>query len=451
MGHLVGKDVYRDLGRKIDTLNVKVPWNETWHAILKELYSEQEADVVSRMPSGLATLPELEKVLGISNTFLRKMLEKLCQKGLVVDLYMNDTFYYVPSPLVIGIFEFTMMRTDKDLDIKKISKLFYHYLHDETFYKVNFGQGKFKQMGIMRTLPYEESLNHQAQPGDDAFVEVLDYEKATSIIQQGELFSIGACSCRHEKLHAGKKDCQTPINTCTSIGYSADYLIRNKLAKQASKTEMLELIARSKEMGLVLNADNVKNNQQFICHCCKCCCHVLQGVTKFGFPDIIVTSTLIAESDNRECVGCGMCAKACGVNAIQVVDLDEPSALDSKKSKKRNRGVIIDESLCLGCGVCVTKCKTDALRMVKRKQRVLHPETTFEKAILKNLEAGTLQDQLFTNPGSISQKALRALLGGFLCLSPVKRALVGDTMRSSFLKVLKKGAHLQGKGWLTEL
>jgi Pyruvate/2-oxoacid:ferredoxin oxidoreductase delta subunit len=441
MGHIVGKDVYRDLGNKIDSLNVKVPWNETWHAILKELYSETEADIVSRMPSGLATLPELTKLFQFPESKLRKILETLCNKGLVVDLFMNDRFYYVPSPLVIGIFEFTMMRTDKDLDIKKISRLFSHYMNDETFYRVNFGPDKGTQLGIMRTLPYEESVNNHINPGDAEFVEVLDYEKATEIIEQGELFSIGACSCRHEKLHTGEKTCETPINTCTSIGYSADYLIRNNLAKKASKSEMLELIARSKEMGLILNADNVRNRQQFICHCCKCCCHVLQGVTKFGFPDIIVTSTLIVEADNRKCVGCGLCVKACGVEAITEIEANN----------KKDRGVVIDESLCLGCGVCVTKCKTGALTMVKRKQRVLHPETTFEKAILKNLESGTLQDQLFTNPKSISQKALRAILGGFLRLSPVKRALMGDTMRSSFLKVLKKGANLQGKGWLTEL
>ncbi len=44
MGHLVGKDVYRKLGRKIDGLTVRAPWNETLYKILKELYTEEEAD-----------------------------------------------------------------------------------------------------------------------------------------------------------------------------------------------------------------------------------------------------------------------------------------------------------------------------------------------------------------------------------------------------------------------
>jgi len=42
----------------------------------------------------------------------------------------------------------------------------------------------------------------------------------------------------------------------------------------------------------------------------------------------------------------------------------------------------------LGCGVCVPDCKTSALQLIKRKQNVIHPETTFERIILQSLESG---------------------------------------------------------------
>jgi len=45
MGHLVGKDIFRQLGKKIDGLETRTPWNEKLHALLKELYSVEEADV----------------------------------------------------------------------------------------------------------------------------------------------------------------------------------------------------------------------------------------------------------------------------------------------------------------------------------------------------------------------------------------------------------------------
>jgi ferredoxin len=443
MGHIVGKDIYRSLGQKIDTLNVRVPWNETFHAILKELYSAEEADLVVRMPSGLSTIEELGTYTKLEPLRLRKLLECLCSKGLVVDVFLNNAYYYSTSPLIIGIFEFTMMRTDKNLDIKKIAKLFHQYLSDETFYAANFKRGK--RIGLMRTLPYEESFEGEGLSGD--YVEVLDYEKATAIVEAADNFSISLCSCRHEKMHTqeGGKSCDVPLETCSTFGYSADYLIRNNLAKKVSKSEMLENVARSKEMGLVLNADNVKNNCQFICHCCKCCCMVLLGISHFGYPNIVVTSSFIVEADEEKCIGCGKCAKACGIDAIEVVTPKKPGT-----NEKGNK-IKINKSLCLGCGVCVVQCHQQALKLVKRKHRVLHPETTFEKAILRHLQRGTLQDQLFANPKSINHKVLRGLLGGFLRLPPVKRALMSNILRSSFFNLLKKGAYLQGKGWLTEL
>jgi len=442
MGHIVGKDLYRSLGQKLDTLNVRAPWNETFRAILQELYSPEEADLVVRMPSGLCTAEELAAYTSLESTPLRKLLDGLCLKGLVVDVFLNNTYYYSPSPLIIGIFEFTMMRTDKNLDIKGIAKLFHRYLNDETFYAANFKKGKV--MGLMRTLPYEESFVQERN--SEGYVEVLDYEKATAIVEAADMFSLSLCSCRHEKMHAlgEERTCKVPLETCSSFGYSAEYLIRNNLAKKVSKSQMLENIARSKELGLVLNADNVKKNCQFICHCCKCCCNVLLGISRFGYPNIVVTSSFIAGVDEERCVGCGKCVTACGIEAIEKI-----AAVNTGDSK--NNKIKINTSVCLGCGVCVVKCPQKAITLRKRKPRVLHPETTFEKAILKYLERGTLQEQLFINPKRIGQKFLRGLLGGFLKLPPVKRALMSEILRSSFLRLLKKGAALQGKGWLTEL
>jgi len=98
----------------------------------------------------------------------------------------------------------------------------------------------------------------------------------------------------------------------------------------------------------------------------------------------------------------------------------------------------IDTSRCLGCGVCALKCPTEAIKLVKRKQRVIHPETTYERLMLQCLERGTLQNQLFDNPQSITQKAMRAVVGGFLRLPPVKKALMSDMLRSKFLASLMR-------------
>src|SRR5512133_946358 len=103
MGHLVGKDLYRRLGKKIDGLSTRAPWNAQLYAVLKELYSEEDADVVIRMPYGLSTLDRLEKATGIERARLERQLASLCSRGLVLDLVLDGKAWYAPSPMAIGV------------------------------------------------------------------------------------------------------------------------------------------------------------------------------------------------------------------------------------------------------------------------------------------------------------------------------------------------------------
>ncbi len=437
MGHVVGKDVYRRLGDKIDNLTLRAPWNPAFHELLKSLYSSEEADLVVKMPFGMSPIERIAGIADIGMEKLRSMLELLCARGLVIDIWIKDAYHYAPSPLAIGIFEFTMMRTGDGLDHKGWARLFHEYLQQEDgFYAANCGMGE--KMSLMRTLPHEATVLQAPH------VEILDYEKASEIIASAEKFSIGLCSCRHEKSHVHAKTCDVPMDNCTAFGFAADYLIRRNLAREVSRTEMQENLARSRELGLVLNADNVRKNVTYICNCCGCCCNVLQGINTFGYENVVVTSSFIADFQADACVGCGKCAKACPINAI---DMQPGSPGEKRKPKKP----MVDTGICLGCGVCALKCAQGALRLVKRDRRVLHPETTFQRVILQCLERGTLQNQIFDNPGSLSQSFLRGVVGGFLRLSPVKKALMSDALRSTFLKMMETGVKLQGKGWATEI
>ena len=435
MGHVNGDHVYEKLGRKIDQHQVRTPWNETFHKILKELYTTEEADLVVKMPYTMSSVQRVSKITGIKEDRLKVLLENLCSKGLVMDLHLKGSYYYMPSPLVIGIFEFTMMRTHGEPNSKLWGELFHQYM-DQGFFDANFQNGEWTT--FMRTIPHESVI----QNGDH--MEVLDYERATALVEQSERFSIGICSCRHEKMHVGEKKCDIPLEKCSSFGTSADYLIRNRLAREVSKTEMLENIEHSKENALVLNADNVKNNITYICHCCKDCCNALRGISKFGYEKTVVTSNFIAEIDRDKCIGCGKCSKACAIDAIGMLRIENPQT----KKKKDPR---LDESLCLGCGVCGLKCESGAMSLVSREKRVFTPESTFERVILMCLDRGTLQNQLFDNPQSMTQGFMRGFVGGFLRLPPVKKALLSDTLRSSFLDFMKTGVKRQGKNHVLDI
>ena len=135
---------------------------------------------------------------------------------------------------------------------------------------------------------------------------------------------------------------------CSTFGSSAEYMIKHKLAEEISKEGMLDILEQSKEMGLVLNADNIKNNASFICHCCKCCCSLLKGIREFGHPNILVTSNFIATVNNQTCSKCKLCIKHCPVNALFM---------------NSNNQLLVNNKLCIGCGVCNLKCSNKSIKL----------------------------------------------------------------------------------------
>ncbi len=422
MGHLVGKDIYQKLGSKIDGLTMRTPQNDKFYAILKELYTEEEANLVVRMPYSLSSFNKVQRVTGIEKTKLQHLLASACAKGLIADIKIKNKYLYIISPLIVGIFEYTMMRVGKDTNSKKWARLFDEYMQmPDGLYKANYGNGE--QISIMRAMPHEGAM----LPQD--YVEVLDYEKALSVVEKSNKYAIGICSCRHEKHHLGTKECDVPLETCSSFGLAADYLIRNNLAKEVSEKEMIENLAISQEKGLVLNADNVQNNVSFICQCCDDCCNLLAGISKHGYSNSVVTSNYIAElidTDDAKCTGCTKCETACPINAIEMIE-------DTNPETRRKKIPKVDTSICIGCGVCGLACKTKAIRLVKREQRVIHPETTYERVLLQSLERGTIQNFIFDNPQSNTHAFMRGVIGGFLKLSPVKKALMSHALNSDFL------------------
>lgn len=437
MGHLAGKDLYRRLGQKIDGLMTRSPWNEVLYSILKELYSEGEARFLIKMPYTLSRVERISRVTGEPITSARAYLEQLAEKGLVLDLYHDGEYYYMPSPLLLGFFEFTMMRLGSSPQVETLGKLFRAYFASGAPYRGNYDPSL--SITMARTLPHQEAVF------PEEVVEILSYEKAEELIAAQWPVAVGNCSCRHQKLHAGEKTCDVPLETCLSLGRAADYVIRHGMARGISREEALGILQESRDSGLVLSADNVQKRALFICSCCSCCCTILEAVNRFGCTSHLMTSSFMATVDARMCTGCEKCIERCPVHALQMV------ASEQDETGKERYLPVVDESICLGCGVCALSCNQKALHLKQRPQRIIPPETTFERNVLLCLQNNTLQNMIFDNPEAVTHRVMRGILGAFLKLPPVKQVLMKDAFRSRFLALAAAGVKMQGRGWVCDV
>lgn len=296
-------------------------------------------------------------------------MDGMAEKGLVLDYLVNGNRYYMLAPAVIGFFEFTFMKTRSDLPIKKVAALMERYTEETMIHDI-FGS----KTRIARALINEDN----APP--EVSTHILSHEEAKSIIKEAGGGSLSTCFCRHAALHTDKPCKKGPMeDICIAFGKASDFLVRRKFGRKATVDELLEVLEKARKLGLAHIADNIKNSPTFICNCCSCCCGFLKSATKLRVKRPVATSNFIAKIDREKCNGCGLCAKACSVAAVEVI-----------RDKGRPLYARLKENECIGCAVCLPKCKTGAIILVERKEKVRIPRNTKEKYVRIAREKGRL-------------------------------------------------------------
>jgi ferredoxin len=348
MGHIQEKR--SSLVPLVDRLNrypIGLPDTEKLRRILSILFSEDEAFVASRFPLTEATLRELERATGWPKAKLEKTLDKMCEKGLVMDAEYGGRAYYLLLPGLIGFFELTFMKKREDLPAQELAQLMQEYLFDDPEKKMSsefFGS----RTPLTRALAYEEHVPVSSR--------VETYESACRIVANSDYGAIGMCYCRHKKEHL-QKSCEkkAPVEEiCISLGSAAKFMVRRGFAQYRTKEQLLAVLKKAKELNLTHVTDNIRHKPSFICNCCSCCCELLGGVQQ-GFPMGVAKAAFSLAVDTSSCVGCGLCVKTCNVKALML----ESDGETPDKSKAR-----VPEASCLGCGACISSCPTGSLSLV---------------------------------------------------------------------------------------
>ncbi len=410
------------LQQRLDRNVTGAPDSPTFLRILQLLFTPDEADLARRIPTTFIPLRRLARRAHLDEARLADMVASMAERGLVFDLEHEGQRYVALPPVVIGFFEFTFMRAREDYPLAELAQLFEQYFYE----REDFARAVFEgQTQVGRSLVREEALPE----GDHT--EVLDWERASWVVETASSHAVSLCACRHHAQQAGHP-CPHPMRTCLSLNGAADILARQGIAEPITKGEAMGILEQAKAAGLAQTGDNVQRNVSYICNCCGCSCGMMNAIRRFDLRQAVVTSNWISEINVDLCNGCTRCVKVCPVNAITIAS--------GQRDGRFRKWAVRDADLCLGCGVCYTHCKRGALRMRPRARRVFTPETTFDRIVAMAIERGKLGDLLLDNLEGWGPQALARVVQA-IEKTPFPTVLNAIApLKSTFLQVIVRTA-----------
>lgn len=344
-------EVYRKLQQHFDSFPIGFPVTKSGVEIevLKYLFTPLEAKIATKLNftwsenlESLETIYERIKDIKLSKQELEEILDHMAHKGTIHSKKEGKKKYYANSQFMYGMYELQVDNLSKD------------FLKTAVKYMVEaFGMESYgTKIPQFRTVPVEESIEI------DNVLPSYDY--AREVIKNAEEpIMVANCLCR-QATDLLNRPCKMTDRRETHLGFGhlAQIYIDQGKGRQINKNEALEILRKSEEEGLVLQAAN-SLNPHFFCSCCGCCCVSLAGLKRFPRPVDFVSTNYLAEIDRELCNGCGECIDRCQIDAIKLVK--EIAKVNSKR--------------CIGCGSCVLVCQENAIKLKSKEEKIDPPLT----------------------------------------------------------------------------
>lgn len=317
--------------------------------LLDELMTEDEAHLLASLPQ---TFDELLSQFNFQKEDLDQKLNDLFSRGLLLLSEQEDgsslyVFDHKPGRFMDSIMFDPRYRQSKDEAFFDSWKAFYNEEMIPTHKERPDIELPFRVITVSKEIE-----SHQ---------EILPYEHVEKLVEKAENIAVQDCPCR-----VRERNCDNPLQTCLSLNRLADYIVARGIGRRIEKSEAIEIIRKSEELGLIHEVDN-NVDPTVICNCCTCCCTFLRAVTVYGQNSVVAGSRYRALIGPETCIACGLCVEKCQFNAIREDELVYS----------------IDQDKCIGCGLCVSHCPQDAIKMVLVKKDDFIPadRTTFFEGV----------------------------------------------------------------------
>ena len=303
------------LGQKItDRIGHKVTVEDPEYYGLACVVTDEMAEVALAMKRRKPTTPEkIAPKCKKSVEKTRELMEEMSQLGVLEYNRENTDRHkqYLLPMFVPGCAEFLVMKKEVVEAHPEIADMFEK----------------------MSRLPLEKVTKMVPIGGGGIGMHVIPVEKAIPTEQKSESiehlshwiekydgqFAVGACSCRRMRRIMGDGCGHLEEDMCIGVGDTAEYLVETGKGRPITKAEVLEILQRAEDNGLVHQITNIDGEDKIfaICNCCVCSCNALKTSQLFNTPNMS-RSNYIAKVDKEKCVACGQCVENCPAAAVSL-------------------------------------------------------------------------------------------------------------------------------------
>jgi Na+-translocating ferredoxin:NAD+ oxidoreductase subunit B len=333
----------------------KTPETEHLLPALKKFFTLEEADLLTGFPFMPKELGELAQLKKMEPDDLAARLESLARKGVVWKTDRGDHFFYHLNDAFFIFFRGPFYTQTPDEATRALAGPLNKY----------FYEGVMKQLGPaknkpLRTVPVQRTIEDPRK--------IIPYEDVLQLLDSQDFFALSNCSCRQrKKLDPETLSCDHPLETCIHFGKLAHYLVENGLSRQVTKEEVLEVLQKAADSGLIHAVSNREEQADTICNCCRCSCLFFESFWVYKQDKSHDFSNYQVKINPETCQGCGLCTKRC---PMEVLKLEEVQG----DGDQEQRVALDAPERCLGCGLCVHKCPTRSLILEQRKEITCPPK-----------------------------------------------------------------------------